>query len=258
MTTISLDSIVKNILMKRKYPFHYYIEFLVSAKDCLRELTFDNFEIVRYKVLTLNSNNALPMPNDYQDVTGVYVRNGQYLIPLVEDDSLDLVPNYDSNFDIQPYSQGVASTTGEANQIVYYNGLLSPYWYLNNWNEFGENLGRQFGGVGALPDTYRVNKARNEIKINENLANLEYVLEYISNGMDADSATHIDGYAQATIEAYCMWQFKENNRTYGVGEAKTAEQSYIKERQILIARLSDLTIDRLKRIVQINSIGVKY
>lgn len=258
MTTISLDSIVKNILMKRRYPFHYYIYFLVYAKDCLRELTFDNLEIIRYKVLTLNSNNALPMPNDYQDVTGVYVRQGQYLVPLTEDNSLDLVPNYDANFDIQPYSQGIASSTGEANQIVYYNGLLSPYWYLNNWNAFGENLGRQFGGIGAMPDTYRVNKARNEIKINENLANLEYVLEYISNGMDADSATHIDGYAQNCIEAFAMWQFKACNRTYGINEERIAEQSYIKERQILIARLSDLTIERMKRITQINAIPIKY
>lgn len=259
MNVISLDTIVKNILLKRRYSLHWYLDFLVPAKDCLREISFDlPVNTVRYKVLNLNSNNALDIPNDYVDYCRLSVRQGIYLVPLVEDNSLDLVPNYDSNFDIQPYATGIASSTGDPAQTIYYNGYLSPYWWVYNWNVFGENLGRQFGGVGTLPDTFRINKARNEIKVNENLANTEYVLEYIGNGLDADSATHIDAYCQSTIEAYCMWVFKENNRTYGAGESQMARQQYITEFEILRARLSDLTIDRMKRIVQINAIGVKY
>jgi hypothetical protein len=84
------------------------------------------------------------------------------------------------------------------------------------------------------------------------------VLEYVSNGMDADSATQIDWYAKDCLEAYCMWQFKENNRTYSAGEAEVAKQEYINQRLILRAELSDLTTDNLKRIVQRNSIAVKY
>ncbi len=258
MNSITLDQIVRNMLLKRRYSIHYYLDFLIPAKDCLRELSFDlPMNTLRYKVLTLNDNNAIELPTDYQDYSRVCVRNGQYLIPLVEDNSLGLVPNYDSNFNIQPYSQGIASETSAANQIAY-NAVLSPYWFLNNWNAFGENLGRQFGGVGTLPDTFKVNKARNEIKINENLANSEYVLEYIGNGTDADSATHIDGYAQATIEAYCLWQVYLNNRTYSTSDARVAEMSYVKEREVLRARLSDLSIDKFKRIIQLSAIGVKY
>lgn len=259
MTVISLDLITKNILLKRGYSLHYYLQFLVYLKDGLRIISEDDIQTIRYKVLTLNSNNALDLPDDYLDYAGagVSIRSGQYLYPLVEEDCLDLVPNYDADFVIQPYSSGVATATTAAQQSIYYNGYLSPYWTSYNWNAYGENMGRQFGGVGALPDTFKVNKARNEIKINEYLTNTEYVLEYISDGMDADSATHIVSYAQECLEAYAMWQFKENNRTYGAGEAQMAKQDYIQERQILRARLSDLTIDKLKRIVQINTIGVK-
>lgn len=258
MTTISLDQIVRNILLKRNYSLHFYLDFLIPSRDALRELSFDlPMNTLRYKVLTLNDNNALDLPDDYQDFSRVCVRNGQYLIPLVEDNSLDLVPNYDANFDIQPYSQGIATETSPANQVVY-NGVLSPYWFLNNWNAFGENLGRQFGGVGTMPDTFKVNKARNEIKINENLANNEFVLEYIGSGIDADSATQVDSYAQNCIEAYAIWQFYLNNRTYSTSDARVAEMTYTKERQILTARLSDLTIDKFKRIVQLNAIAVKY
>lgn len=257
MNVISLDQIVKNILLKRRYSLHWYLDFLVPAKDCLRELSFDlPITTLRYKVLTLNDNHAIEMPNDIADVVGVSLRTGQYLRPLIEDDGLSLVPNYDANFDIQPYSSGVATDTNQ--QLTYYNGWLTPMWFMVNWNAFGENTGRQFGGVGTYSDTYKVDKARNEIKINENLPNTEYVLEYIGNGLDADSATHIEAYCQATIEAYCMWMFKENNRTYSPGEAQVSKNEYISQFQILRARLSDLSVDRIKRIVQRNSISIKY
>lgn len=257
MTVISLDKIVKNILLKRRYSLHWYLDFLVPSKDCLRELSFDlPIQTIRYKVLTLNDNNALELPNDYVDFARVSVRIGQYLYPLIEDNSLDLVPNYDSNFNITPYSQGVSTDT--AQNTVYYSGYGNPYWWMTNYNNFGENLGRMFGGAGARSDTFKVNKARNEIKINENLANTEYVLEYIGNGLDADSATHIDAYCQNCIEAYAMWQFYLNNRTYSTSDEVVMEQRYIKERDILRARISDLTIDIFKRVVQRNAIAVKY
>jgi hypothetical protein len=255
---ISLDQIVKNILLKRRYSLHWYLDFLVPAKDCLREISFDlPINTLRYKVLTLNDNNAIEIPNDYQDWARVSVRIGQYLKPLVETNGLDLVPNYDSNFDIQPYNTGIATET-DPSQTVYYSGYASPLWWTVNWNTFGENIGRQFGGVGSYPDTFTVNKARNEIKINEDYGFNEIVLEYIGSGVDADSATHIDPYCQNCIEAYCLWQFYLNNRTYSTSDEVVMEQRYIKERQILTARLSDITLDKLKRVVQRNSISIKY
>lgn len=259
MTTVSLDMIVKNILLKRRYSLHWYLDYLIPAKDCIRELNFDlPLNPVQYKLLALNDNHAVTIPDDYVDWVGVYARRDQYLIPLVEDDSLDLVPNYDSNFDIQPYGQGIATDTAGQNQAILYSGYLSGYWWMCNWDNFGENLGRQFGGVGALSDTFRENRGRNEIKINENLSVTHVVVEYIGNGLDVDSASKINAYAQAAIEAFCSWQFKENNRTYSEGEAQIAKRDYEQQVGILSARLSDLTIDKLKRIAQRNSISVKY
>lgn len=258
MTLITLDSIVSNILMKRGYPLQYYIDFLVYCKDGMREIAFDDpIFSIRYKALPVDQNsNTVDLPNDYLDYSRVSAWTDQYIRPLVEDNSLTLVPNLDSNFQVQPYSNGIPSQT---QPVGYYpSGYLSPYWWVTNWNSFGENLGRFFGGVGAMSDTFRIDKTRNVIKINENLFIQNIVLEYISNGMDADSATRIDSYAQNAIEAYALWQFYLCNRTYSQGEAEAMYQHYVIERNILRARLSDLTIDKLKRIVQQNSIGVKY
>lgn len=256
---ISLDQIVKNILLKRRYPIHFYLDFLIPAKDGLRELSFDlPMQTLRYQILTLDSNNQAALPNDYSDFARVSVRIGQYLHPLVEDNSLDTIPNFDSSFVEQPYINGVASITAANQQYYYPTGYLSPYWWMTNYNAFGENTGRMFGGTGSMADTFKIDKARNIIQVNQYLAIQECVVEYIGNGLDADSATHIDPYAQATIEAYALWQFKEHNRTYSNNDAQLAQQDYIRERGILTARFSDLSLDRFKRVVQGNSIAIKY
>lgn len=260
MTYISLDQITKNILLKRGYSLHWWIDFMVYCKDGLREIAFDDpIFAIRYRVLPVNqTDGTVDIPNDYQDYCRVSAWIDGWMRPLVEDNSLQLVTNYDSDWVVQPYANGIATETVQQNSLIYYNGFLTPYWWMVNWNNFGENTGRQFGGIGAYSDTFRVDKTKNQIKINENLFIENIVLEYISNGMDADCATKIDSYAQNAIEAYAMWQFYLHNRTYSQGEAEAMYQHYVTERQILRARLSDLTTDNLKRIVQRNAIRVKY
>lgn len=263
MTVISLDQITKNILMKRNYSLHWWIDFMVYCKDAMRELAFDlPIFSIRYCVLPVNQTagtdgySTATLPNDFQDHCRVSAWVDQYMRPLVEDNNLQLIPNYDADWDVQPYAQGIASETSQS--VTFYTGYISPYWWTTYWNSFGENTGRFYGGVGVMSDTFRIDKSKNQIKINENLSIQNIVLEYISNGMDADSATHIDSYAQNCIEAYAMWQFYLHNRTYSPNEAELMYQHYVTERMVLTARLSDLSVDRLKRIVQRNSIGIKY
>lgn len=256
-SVVSLDQIVKNILLKRRYPLHYYLDFIIPAKDCLRELSFDlPMETLRYQIITLNSINQGELPNDYTDWARVSARVNQYLHPLVEDNSLDTIPNYDSEFTEQPYSSGVATDTAATTSL--YTGYAAPYWFTTNWNSFGENTGRQFGGVGAMADTFKIDKRRNIIKINEYLSVTEIVLEYIGSGIDADSATHIHPYAQNCVESYCLWQFYLHNRTYSQNEADDMEAKYNNEVLKLRARFSDLTLDKFKRIAQGNAIAIKY
>jgi len=260
MTIISLDQITKNILMKRNYPLQYYINFLVYCKDIMREIAFDEpIFSVRQCVLPVDQNTMrVDLPNDFQDYVRVCSWVDQYMRPLVEDNSLQLIPNYDTSFDVQPYANGIAAIPPTTDITFYPSGYLSPYWWVTNFNSYGENTGRMFGGVGAMADTFRMDKANRQIKINDNLFIQNIVLEYISDGMDSDSATQIDSYAQFAIEAGAMWQFYLHNRTYSQNEAEAMYQHYVAERQVLRARLSDLTIEKFKRIVQGDAIAIKY
>lgn len=247
MTFSTLDEIVRNWLMQRRYPLHYYIEALVYAKDCLRQLSMDDLHMVNTRLLPVNSYNAITLPEDYLDYTRVAIEAGQYMKPLVEDNTINPLYKYNSDFEVETYQ-----SAGQANdsENVYYGSLFPMFWRTVTWNQWGESIGRMFGWRGNYTDTFKVVKTRGEIQLNESISADNILLEYISDGKSADAATRVDSYAYDTIDAYISWKFKENNRTYGIGERQLAEQEYIGQRRILRARLSNLTIEKMKRIVQ--------
>lgn len=246
MTVISLKAIVKDVLMQKGYSLHWYIQCLVYAKNCLRELTFDDLRVVNTKKIPVNDFNEFEIPADYQDYCRVNAICGEKLRPLVETDKLNKLPSLDSDFNQQTYSQ-----TATESSALFYGGLYPFYWNSTNWNEFGESTGRYYGlGAGVQDDVFSVIKERNVIKVTETLSIDDVILEYISDGMDADSATRVDSYAIATIDAYINWKLKANNRNHGAGEVQMAKQEYIDQRLILRARLSPLTMEVWKRLFQ--------
>lgn len=246
MTVISLDAVVRNFLIKRGWPFHWYIQCLVYSKDCLRILAEDNLDIFNTKKLPVDPNtNAVDLPGDYLDYIDVGLEAGQNIKPLVETDHINPLIARTSDFTPTTYGQlGLVNT----NSVIYYGALYPYYWNTVFWNSYGEFTGRLFGfGAGAEDDVFSVFKDRNQIQLSEKLGVSNIVLKYISDGMNADAASQITPYAYETIETFILWQYKEHSRTYSDSEAERARQLYIGERKILIARISDLTSERLKR-----------
>ncbi len=249
MSITSLDKIVRNLLLKNRYGLHYYLDFMLFAAECLKELTIDDLHVVNTKLLTVADDGTIEIPADYVDYVSVAIRVGQHTRPLVEDNSLNPLPNYDSNFQVQPYYNYTGTNGGYFNQIMYpaiYNGV--------NTNDYGEPTGRNYGWAGGTGvDTFRVIKERGVIQINQHLGYCYIVLSYIGSGQSVDAATHIDIQADSTLKAYINWQRMENSRTYNLGEKERGRQLYINERQILRARMSDLTLPKMARILQKNS-----
>ncbi len=251
MVTISLDQITRNVLLRKGYSLHWYMQAILFAKDCLRQLVEDDLQVTNSKIIPVDqTTNCAVIPSDFLDYIVVGYRNGQAIVPLVESNSLDDIDNYDSDWNsVRIGSENAAASNSNSNLYGYY-GFGS--WFVNHYNNWGENVGRFYGGV-AYYDTFKIIKKRNVIKINNALSLCNIALVYISNGMDSSTATQITPYAQETIESYIYYQFKLNNRTSSLGEIKMAEDDYIKNRIILRARMSDLDVPRLKRIVHRNS-----
>lgn len=256
MTSVSLDSIVKNVLLKRGYPLHWYMQFLVYAADCLRELTFDDLRVVNTKILPVDQTiNAANLPDDYQDYVLVGLMVGQRIRPLVPTSTLNPLVSQSSTFEEQEWSDNSASTDSGQAQL-YYGNVPFAQWYTVHYNSFGENIGRFFGyGAGYQEDNFQIVKERNQIQLDQYMYAENIILQYISDGTNADAATNIDPYAISTIKSFIVFQMKAHNRNYSMGEVQLAEQDYIKERKILRARKADWSIEKMRRIVQKNTMA---
>lgn len=246
MNVISLDAIVRNTLLRRRYPIHWYIDFIVYAKDALRILTTDDLHVVNWKKLPIDSaTNSADLPEDFNGKVGVFVQVGQRLKPLVEDSSLNPMPDYDSSFQPKKFTTEPDLADQQLQYFVPFPFLMTTI------NRLGENVGRIFGGRSSMGvDTYRIVRERSQIQLNEALDADHIVLCYIGDGRDITSASNVDGMAQETIEAYIIWQMKENTRTYSDSEAERSKQEYIDERKILRARKDDLDLPTFARIIQ--------
>lgn len=252
MILTSIDSIVRNNLLRQGKPLHFYLQELIYAVECLSEITMDDLQVIHTQILPVNNYNAVDLPSGYVDKTGVFLKVGQKLQPLTEDNSISPLNNFDTDFNIIRFdSVGQANSSDQS--VVYINGLLNTYFYgFAPYDSLGEPLGR-IGGIGnPTNNTYKIVKERNQIQLNENLSVDNIVLQYIGDGRNADSVSSIESYALSTIRAYIDYRVKDFNRSYSRGEVEQARQMYLIERKTLRGRKSNLTMTALRQIVYKN------
>jgi len=255
MQVVNIDGIVNNMLLKRRYPKHWYLEFLLYGVECLREIGLDELEIYNTQKLPVSLEGTVELPADYIDYILVGIEVGGRVRPLVEDNSLNNLQNFDSTFQVIPFNNSTDANAQDETNLLYAPNLFSQFLTVRT-NSYGENTGRFFGG-SPYRDSFKIVKSRNQIQLDPSLKLANIVLIYASSGLTADGVTNVPLYAQKTIQEYIMYQFYFNNRTYGVSETEMQRQRYIDERKVLRARLSDLTISTLKRIVNRNTIAAQ-
>lgn len=228
MRVYSLDSIVRNTLLQRGYPIHWYMEFLIHAVNCLRTLHFDDLRVINTVKLNVNDYSAIDIPADCVEVVGVGVQYGQKIRNLVPDGKINPLHNRDNDCKIIPYGND-----DDGKKLVY--GLF-PVWPSGSlWQ-------------GAYIDGFKVLPERGQIQLDENIGYDSVILQYISDGTCIDSLTCVDPLAKDTIDAYIKWQQKENSRIYSEGEKQRAQNFYTNQRKILRARKNPLTTDLVRRI----------
>ena len=246
MRVISLNAVTRSTLSRLRKPVHYYYQFLKTSNDCLRELIFDTIQITNTVRLPLNEFYEAELPPDYVDFIKVGVQAGQYSRPLVSKHTMNNLANFDP------------STGEQINYPTYQYGDVDEFgnlfqWWGVNINTQGENTGGYYGiGAGSEPDTFKIIEGRNVIQCSSQVGVSKIVLEYISDGTFANSATQIPVYAQKTIEEYSIWQFKLNSKSFGAYDANDAERVFNRQHEILRARKNNLTPELVERIINRN------
>lgn len=236
---LTLDSIIRNVLLNNRKPIHWYLEYLNHGKDCLRELNFDMLKSVNTQLITLTSYKAAPFPCDYVDFCRLGVPTGQRIRPLLQTSTISNLNNFDTlgNKILYPAAKTDPCNDFGATPIV--NGVNFCYQYGGAWHGYRHERNG---------DVFKEIRARKEFQLDQLYPYDNIYLEYITDGSSCDAATQIHPYAQKTIEEYINWRVKYTNRNSGTGEVREAERMFTKERDTLAARLSDITIEDLKRV----------
>lgn len=235
----NLDSITRRRLLELRLPLHYYLEVLLHASTCLRELHIDTLKIINYVELPINDYFAADLPGDFVDDVGVGIPVGQFLQPVSKRDNITNLRNVNDSGAFVPFTDSNAS----GDTFFGFNGNWLWWW---NINDFGEPTGRYFGANGgANANGYKIIKERRQIQFTETFTSDTAVLMYISDGQRADNATQVDTLALKTIQTYIDWQLSPNYAMKDAPEARTYEN----ERRKLIARTDDLTATDIRQIV---------
>jgi hypothetical protein len=235
MVVTTLDTIVRSILLRKRYGMSYYLDCLLAGRDSLRELMADDLHVINTTKATVDEFGCVDIPEDAASVIGVGYGNGQMVGVLVEDSRMNSLQNMNDTFHAERYDE---RTDPLSPPLIY--GYFANIW------------GSRLGSWG-YSDTYKVISERGQIQLNENLTFTDVYIMCVGDGRSADAATQVDVEAEACIESYILWQLVEHSRTYGLGEKERMRQQYLDQRKILRARKSDLTIPVLKRISQRNT-----
>lgn len=246
MKNNTLDQIVRNVLLSKSLPLHWYAEFLTHAANCLRELTIDSLQIINTKSLTLNSYYAADLPCDMipgGDVA-VGIPNSQFLLPVAQ--RTNITPLVNTNASGQPVPYGPAQGV---DSVFNYFGFFSGWSWGWTWNvdSLGENTGRLFGYDSSnTKNGYQIFPERNQIQFTETFTNCHPVLMYISDGQCVDSASQITPLAFNCISDWINWKRSPNADMIQSPQGQT----WVASRKVLRGRINQLDIPALKQILQ--------
>lgn len=234
MRWTNLDTMVRGLLLKESKPVHYYLQYLVYACSGLQKLHVQTLKNVNSKKLPVNSYKAVPIPIDYVDWVQVGFKAGEYVRPMIYDDGLNPLHNYDSATGRKiPHDNTLFDGT-KAEEID------GDEWFANNLLDtpyFGRPMDR---------DDYKFKVLQRRGEHGEIQLPADYpfdfvYLDYITDGLEADAATTVDPLAKTALERYIMWQKLEHSRSAGDGEKREAERKFNDEHRLLRAAKNNLT-----------------
>jgi hypothetical protein len=232
MRWVNLDSLVKGLLLKEGKSLHFYLPYLSYACEGLARLHVHTLKHVNAKQLPVNSYKAVPLPIDYVDWVQAGFKVGERVRPMIYDDSLNSLNNFGADGRKIPHD----NTLPDGKPIIvkgdewYEDSLLSAAY-------FGRQTDRDDYSFKVLPRRGE----HGEIQLSADYPYDFIILDYITDGLEADAATTIDPLAVRALEKYIMWQKLEHTRSAGAGNKREAERKFNDEHRLLRAAKNNLT-----------------
>lgn len=244
----TIDSITRGALFSMQLPIHYYIEALYHSLNCLHELNLDVLQVTKKVRIESDEFNEITLPDDFENAVGVYAEYGQYLIPYMRSYILNELPNLDGSTQI-PFTVPVNTDVCETNWGWFYS-----YYF----NDYGEYLGKKFGGFGDRAGGFAVIPERNRIFLGNltpegTVIQLEYLAKYAPTTTGSPTVTsfeyYVNQYAVETITNYVLWKMSPNASRL---VQQNLQQDYYNSLRKLRARMNELDVAQVKDIINLS------
>jgi len=242
MQTKTIDKVVREALMERGYPIHYYLPFLFHALKCLEELSWDfptGLNIKEVKLIK-TSYNRLILDSTVSEVISVYglvagERKEFYLNPELTNayklDGATEMPWLEEDTSLPAQSNLGSSTVMEQVNAFEWPTILFP--------------------TDQVDYEYGIDYENSEIVLGPRVDVDDIYVMYLSSGVSTTTANLIRPVMVNAILAFIDWKMEKSN---GPAQSRIMEKksAYYNEKRLLRGRLNPLTISNLYQLLVTN------
>jgi hypothetical protein len=236
MNLTTLDSIVRSYILERNLVWHDYFKVLVLAQTAFKEIGMDVDVATNVKadLINVDETNKMLVPLDCTQVIGIYIENGDKILPISRTDNINpLTLNNDQG---DPVRRSI--------QQRFYNESISlvdiSYYFSSRLNDKGEYLGRAFGFPSEQP--YKWQQFGNEIRLDVRIHTDCVLMVYNTNGLSTTVKNVVHPLAEEAIKSFIDWKMWSSQKK-GVWEGRDAKSNYFNEKKKLYGRIHGLRWD---------------
>lgn len=251
MSRIPLKTIVAELIDSKDSSSHEFRRMYNIGVRGVREFNTDIVGNFSTKLLNVNANKTVDLPEDYLSFSKIGVINEKgEIITLRSNPQLS---NYNDGHPLKADRfEGVPNLGAVTYPAIPYN---YPYIYYNffvsnqSFNLFG------IGGGGQDIGNYKVDEECGVIIFGPYFKYDKVLLEYLGDGMDRSCDDYmIDSRAAEAMLAYIRWKTAlDNPKKYGQGLIRDYKQEYKSERLKAKMRINKIVVSEFEDIHRITT-----
>lgn len=205
MKYVSLDYIIKNVISQleesslRRY--QTYLQYTIRGYRFLN-LNGGNSQIVKTVKLPMLANKAINLPSDYVKFVKIGMCINGRIIILGLDESICLNDNYSACGD--PLEAVINNANNGRFDFPYFQYGF-PFWGYYQNNQYVESMFGMGGGFNGR-GYYKFNYETNQIQFASVIPGMDIMLEYISDGINADGTALVPVEASEYLINYVHWK----------------------------------------------------
>tara|TARA_R100000544_G_C2227501_1_gene61981 strand:+ start:14272 stop:15027 length:756 start_codon:yes stop_codon:yes gene_type:complete len=251
---MELEKVVREFLIESGRTEHRFVQALQFGISCLRELNYDVTGSPSIKILTVNDNDTVDLPNDYLNYIRLGFTDGRGEFRELGRNK-DIALNRNLN-DCGQRGQRYDSTQKDTGLFPYY---ASDY----NSNHFrnGESVGRFYGAGGGNNSNggFKIDKNYSQIQLDCYAGGSTITLEYLSDPNKAEGQFDVHPFSVETVKSWIDWKINANNPNVPVGYSEQKRLLYSRNKKLLFARMSSMSVqDMLQSFRKGNKASPKF